>query len=177
MALREPDPETAASVWDEVILLEEKQRGNESEPKEGKEDARDSREELTGSLGRVNSRYERGNNLLKLRRFEEALRDFAAAVPQLQQSRLSPSGKMSPLPSGAGGVPVEVVALALALDGMGLALGQLGRWPEALESHSRAVGTSAAAGAYEAELPLSTAFSGLRGGAGMGDGEIWRWRS
>jgi len=158
MALREPDPEAAASVWDEVIRLEEQQRG----------DSKDipTTDGVMGSLGRVNSRYERGNSLLKLRRFDEALQDFAVAVPQLQRSRLIQSGKMSLLPSGGGGVPVEVVALALALDGMGLALGQLGRWPEALESHTRAVGTSAAAGAYEAELPVSTAFSGLRGGAG-----------
>ena len=164
MALREPDPEAASEIWDEVIRLEEEDGGRiPAEPSSTRPDGKSS----SRPVSRINARYERGNCLLKLRRFKAALRDYSAALPALQLSRLSPGGKMATLPSG-GAVPEEVVILALALDGMGLAQGQLGRWPEALESHTRAVGTAAAAGAYEAELPVNTAFSGLRGGAGEG---------
>ena len=92
--------------------------------------------------------------------------DLEAAIPLLQKDlRQDPSGKRAALPSGDS-VPVEAVTLALALDALGLCQGQMGNWKAALDSHSRAIGTMATAGAYEAELPTSTAYSGLRGGAG-----------
>lgn len=94
--------------------------------------------------------------------------DFSAAIPLLSQDVRQPCGKRAMLPSGET-VAVETVTLALALDALGLALGQLGNRTAALDSHVRAVGTMAAAGAYEAEIPTSTAYSGLRGGAG----ETW----
>ena len=57
--------------------------------------------------------------------------------------------------------------MLLALDGMGMAQGQLGDWGAALDSLARVAGNAATTGAYNVELPNSlTAFSGLRGGAG-----------
>ena len=170
MALREPDPETAVGIWDEIIQIESAGGRGTAASTAGMTSASSPPFSHLGT-----SLYQRGNCYLKLRQYSEALRDHNAAVPLLRRDWLeAPSGRVASLPTAGMTVPEEVVLLALAYDGMGLAQGQQGDWGAAVDSHARAVGTAAAAGAYEAELPVSTAFSGLRGGAGecIGDGNV-----
>ena len=75
------------------------------------------------------------------RQYCEALRDLDTAVPLLRRDWLeAPSGRVASLSTAGMTVPEEVVLLALAYDGIGLAQGQLGDWGAAVDSHARAVG-------------------------------------
>eukprot|EP00899_Mesostigma_viride_P029142 jgi/Mesvir1/9412/Mv01515-RA.1 len=134
LADREPDPENALTLWDEIIELN---------PENGV------------------YYYARANNSLMLNRWDDALQDYARAIPLLKGNR---AGATVVLPAG-NPVPIEIIAEALARDGTGLALSQKGDWAGALDSFQRALGTIGLAGISELPVPEGTPFSGLLGSA------------
>ncbi|UPR01320.1 hypothetical protein HOP50_07g46420 [Chloropicon primus] len=157
----EGDPYTAVEFLDQAVAKAERLRGS-----------------LVGQAGdadRVQGILAscfvaRGNALLGAKGWEDADKDFQRAVGLLEGYKGGGGQKFVFYEASANCTVCNSreMAVALALDGQGIALGQTGRWEEAQVAFTKCLGVlavNASSGLDVEEVPRGWTLSGLRGGA------------